>query len=128
MRLFEIPRRPITAFGSAGVTMDFLPPVTGSTGVHVAHLAAGGTLGRHPAVDSQIFAILSGEGEVQTADAPRRRAGPGVLVVWEAGEVHQTWAITDLTAVIVETSSLPDLPTDFRELPEDPRRRAQPTT
>ena len=25
-------------------------------------------------------------------------------MVWEPGEVHQTWATTDLTAVVVETS------------------------
>ena len=117
MRLFEIPRRDIVAFDSVGVTMDFLPPVAGRTGVHVAHLAAGGTLGRHPAVDAQVFAVLSGEGEVQAGDARRRPVGPGVLVVWEAGEVHQTWATTDLTALIVETSTLPALPPDFRELP-----------
>lgn len=102
MRLVELPPHAITSFDSTGVVMRFLPAI-GGTSVHVAHLAAGGTLGRHAAVRRQLFAVVAGQGEVQVGDEPRRPVGPGTLVRWEPGEVHQTWATTDLTAVIVET-------------------------
>jgi quercetin dioxygenase-like cupin family protein len=109
VRLFEIPEHEIPSFGSAGVVMQFLPTI-GGTNVHVAHVAPGGTLGRHPTVRRQLFAVLAGQGEVQVGDEPRQPVGPGTLVLWEPGEVHQTWAITELTAVIVETSDEIDLP------------------
>ena len=109
MRLHELPARDITSFDSADVVMHFLPTV-GGTSVHVAHLAAGGTLGRHPAVRRQLFAVVAGEGEIQVDDEPRQHIGPGTLVVWEPGETHQTWATTDLVAVIVESTDAVDLP------------------
>jgi quercetin dioxygenase-like cupin family protein len=118
MRLFAIPSRTIDAFSSTGVLMDFLPPLTdaATTSVNVAHVAAGGTLGRHPAVRRQVFAVVAGTGEVQTDDEPRRPVAAGTLVVWEPGETHQTWAVTDLTAVVVETSGALDLSPHFQEL------------
>jgi quercetin dioxygenase-like cupin family protein len=118
MRLFAIPTRTIDAFGSSGVLMDFLPPLTdaATASVNVAHVAAGGTLGRHPAVRRQVFAVVAGTGEVQVDDEPRVPVAAGTLVVWEPGETHQTWATTDLTAVVVETSGALDLGEHFREL------------
>ncbi|GIG23472.1 hypothetical protein Cch01nite_41960 [Cellulomonas chitinilytica] len=123
MRLFTVPSRTIEAFGSSGVVMDFLPPLTdaATTSVNVARVAAGGTLGRHPAVRRQVFAVVVGTGEVQVDDEPRRRVEAGTLVVWEPGETHQTWALTDLTAAVVETSGALDLSTHFRELPDEAR-------
>lgn len=115
MRLFALPRHDVDAFSSSGVVMDFLPRVgpADETRVHVAHLAAGGTLGRHPATLRQAFAVVEGEGEVAADDGERRAIGPGVLVVWEPGEVHQTWATTALTAVVVETAGDLDLAEHF---------------
>ena len=118
MRLYTVPERDIEAFGSTGVVMRFLPPVltAGSddaTGVHVAAIAAGGTLGRHPAVRRQVFAVLAGRGRVQTDDDPPVEVGAGTLVVWEPGEDHQTWATTDMTAVVVETTGTLDLGAHF---------------
>lgn len=45
----------------------------GSAQVHVARLAADGMIGRHPASAAQIFAVLSGAGEVAGAAGVRRR-------------------------------------------------------
>ena len=101
MQLFDLPEHEIDSFDSKGVAMRFLP-TTGGTSVHLATMAAGGTLGRHPAVRRQLFAVVSGRGEVQAGQELRRPVGPGMVVVWEPGEVHQTWATTDLTAVVVE--------------------------
>jgi quercetin dioxygenase-like cupin family protein len=48
--------------------------------------------------------VVHGHGEVQVGEEPRLPVGPGTVVLWEPGEVHQTWATTDLTVVVVETS------------------------
>jgi quercetin dioxygenase-like cupin family protein len=117
MRLFSIPGGSVEAFSSVGVLMQHLPPVTGAdtTSVHVARVAAGGSVGRHRAVRRQAFAVLSGSGTVQVDDDPPVRIGAGTLVVWETGELHQTWATTDLLAVIVETSGELTLDEHFPE-------------
>ena len=103
MLLIELSEHEIHSFDSDGVAMRFMPTV-GGTSIHLARVAAGGTLGRHPTVRRQLFAVVAGRGEVQAGDEHRVPIGPGSLVVWEPGEVHQTWATTDLTAVVVETS------------------------
>ena len=108
MLLLEAPEHEIDSFDSDGVAMRFLPTV-GGTSIHLARIAAGGTLGRYPAVRRQLFAVVAGRGEVQAGDEPRMPIGPGSLVLWEPGEVHQTWATIDLTAVVVETSGELDL-------------------
>lgn len=111
MRVFDIPRYDVDAFGSAGVAMDFLPPTTGEseTRTNVARIRAGGTLGRHPAVLAQAFAVIEGTARSVTDDGPPVTLAAGTLVVWEPGEVHQTWATTDVLAVVVETSGEVDL-------------------
>lgn len=105
MRIVCLPRRDMTAFGSTDVAMDFLPTLGAADGarVHVAHLAAGGSIGRHPAPVRQVFAVVQGECRVASWDEAPRLACAGQAVVWEPGEDHQTWAVTDVVAVIVET-------------------------
>lgn len=100
-----MPRDPRTAFGSTGVTMDFLPRLAdgGECRVTIASLDAVGTLGRHPATLRQMFAVVSGTGEVE-ADGLARAIGAGTLVVWEPGEVHQTQASSTMPAVVVEVT------------------------
>lgn len=106
MRRYEIPRREIEHYGSTGVLMEFLPRLSDASlaTVHVAHLEPGGTLGEHPATNRQVFAVVSGEGAVRSGDGPRLPLVAGQLAVWEPGEVHQSWAVTALVAVIVETT------------------------
>ncbi|MDC7121953.1 cupin domain-containing protein [Cellulomonas fimi] len=115
MRLFDVVRYPLDRFDSAGVLLDAVPPTTGATSVHVARLDAGGTIGRHRAVRRQVLGVVSGDVEVRTDDEPRVTAGPGTLVVWEPGELHQTWAVTEAVLVIVETSGDLDVADPFVE-------------
>lgn len=115
MRLFDVVRYPLDRFDSAGVLLDAVPPTTGATSVHVARLAAGGTIGRHRAVRRQVLGVVAGDVEVQADDEPRVAVGPGALVVWEPGEMHQTWAVTDAVLVVVETSGDLDLADPFVE-------------
>lgn len=115
MRIVTLPSTAISAHASHGVTMDFLPRVVGAerSGVHIAHIAADGTLGEHPAVAQQVFAVLDGRGEVAVDGGPRRPIDAGQAAIWEPGEVHQSWALTDLVAVIVETSGALDIDEHF---------------
>lgn len=109
MRIYRLFRREITRFDSSGVQMDFLPFVERPERVlvNVARIAAGGTLGEHPATTPQVLAVVSGEAVVSTGtgdDAERRTLTAGHAVVWQPGEVHQTWAVTDVVATILEAS------------------------
>jgi len=117
MQLFQMPREAITAFGSTGVSMDFLPRTVDGNEcrVAIAYLATGGTLGRHPATLRQVFAVVSGTGEVE-ANGLRRAIGPGTLVVWEPGEEHEARATSDMTAVVVEVTGTLELDAHFHEL------------
>ncbi|MDM7830350.1 hypothetical protein [Cellulomonas edaphi] len=110
MHISVMPSYPVEHFGSDGVQMDALPPAVdgASTQVHVARVAAGGTIGRHPAVRSQAFALVNGRARVEAPDGVRE-IGPGALVVWSPGEEHQTWALTEVVAVIAETDGTFDL-------------------
>jgi quercetin dioxygenase-like cupin family protein len=105
MRIVTLPRREITAFASSGVHMDFLPTLGAAEGtrVHVATLRAGGTIGSHPAPVRQVFAVVEGTCRVAGADGVARDVPAGHAVVWEPGEEHQTWATSDVVAVIIET-------------------------
>lgn len=120
MRIVALPSRRISAHASRGVEMEFLPRLLGadSARVHLARLTVGGTLGEHPASVPQVFAIIDGEAEVSAGGGVRRRISAGQAAIWEPGEVHQSWALTDLVAVIVETSGTFDLNGHFVEVPD----------
>ncbi|AEE47625.1 cupin domain-containing protein [Cellulomonas fimi] len=115
MRLFDVVRYPLTRFESSGVVLDALPPTTGPTSVHVVQLTAGGTIGRHRAVRRQVLAVVSGDVEVQADDDARVVVPAGSFVVWEPGEMHQTWATTDAVLAVAETSGELELDQGFTE-------------
>ncbi len=49
------------------------------------------------------------------ANGQARGIGPGTLVVWEPGEVHQTQASSAMTAVVVEVTGTLELDAHFPE-------------
>ncbi|MBZ2198083.1 cupin domain-containing protein [Occultella gossypii] len=118
MRRFELPRRTIEAFESTGVQMDFLPRVVGATetSVHVATVEPGGTIGVHRATKSQVFAVIAGEGQVAGADGLRVALSAGLMAIWEVGEMHQSWATTAMSVVIVESDGRFETTEHHREL------------
>lgn len=131
MRIITLPSWAITKFGSHGVGMDFLPRAIGGarTSTNVARIAAGGRLGEHPATLLQVFALLAGEAVVTsrgeatgpTSDSAseageRFEIAAGQAAIWEAGEVHETVATTDMLAVILETDGVLDLDHHFRQV------------
>jgi GrpB-like predicted nucleotidyltransferase (UPF0157 family) len=92
---------PVTAHGS-----DFrIGPLAGLDArgrVQIMHLAAGGRIGRHPAVGRQLFAVVAGAGWVSGGTGERRAIGAGYAAVWEPGEDHETTTEDGLTAVCIE--------------------------
>ncbi|MFD6165494.1 cupin domain-containing protein [Oerskovia sp. NPDC060287] len=133
MRIFRLPQHTIDRFGSSGVDMTLLPLVEHSerTHVNVARVRAGGTLGEHPATAPQVFAVVSGEAVVSSGTGPeqtRLALTSGEAVVWERGEVHQTWATTDVVAVVIEAGvtggdAVVGLGTPFEEVTDLADRR-----
>lgn len=119
MRIVSLPRRDITAFASTGVSMAFLPALAATDGarVHVANLTAGATIGRHPAPRHQVFAVVQGRCRVTCDDDAPRHVHAGQAVIWSPGEDHQTWAETDVVAVVVETSGDLTLDEHFPDVP-----------
>lgn len=79
--------------------------------VHCAQMPAGSTLPRHPTPVWQVFAVVAGEGTVASDDDVPHPIGAGTAAVWAPGEVHTSWATTDMTVVIVQSHAEPTLPT-----------------
>ncbi|NNU27141.1 cupin domain-containing protein [Isoptericola sediminis] len=90
--------------GAAGVSMTMLAPGldTEQVRVDIAVLKPGSSLPKHPAGRDQAFYVVAGTGQVAGDDDVPTDVGPGDLVTWEAREQHTTWAMTTLTAVIVQ--------------------------
>nr|WP_241744542.1 cupin domain-containing protein [Cellulosimicrobium arenosum] len=104
--------------------MDALPPATdGRTQVHVARVAAGGTIGRHRATRTQVFAVVAGECTVVGDDDARATVTPGRLALWSPGEEHQSWAVSDSVVVVLETDGDVELGGRFRAVAGDPGNR-----
>ncbi len=89
-------------FGSKGFTMT--PLVRDADNVVCVRVAAGGRIGRHPAVAHQVFALVEGEGVAIGIDGVEQRVRAGQAVVWGPGEEHETRTTQGLTAVVVEGS------------------------
>ncbi|QAY64018.1 hypothetical protein ET495_13185 [Xylanimonas allomyrinae] len=120
MRMFKLPTAALDRFESDGTAMEFLPAAVDAaeTRISIARVAAGGTIGRHPATLTQAFAVIDGAGVVAAEDDVMHAVASGVVVVWEKGEIHQTWATTPMLAVVVETSGSFELTSDHVELGE----------
>ena len=96
--------RPVTAYGSVGLTAEALIRADAAA-VTVLRVAAGGEIGRHPAPVDQVF-VVGGRGSVQGGDGPWEPVEAGQAVLWRAGEHHATKATEDLTAFVVEAPGL----------------------
>ncbi|MBD5786613.1 cupin domain-containing protein [Cellulosimicrobium terreum] len=103
MRIYRLPAHPLTHFGSADVEMVPVGRARGPAVVHVARIDAGGTIGEHPATVDQVLTVVSGRARVVGEDGADAELDAGDAVLWVAGEVHQTWALTDVVATILET-------------------------
>lgn len=108
-----VPAR-IAAFGSRGVTvhhptgatLDELFMMDGSSSVVIGELAAGALIGRHPAIDAQLLFVVSGS-VVVTAGTESTELRSGQAVLFDAGEEHETHAVSPSTVLIWERRGAP---------------------
>ena len=73
---------------------------------NVPRAEPGGRLGRHPATDPQILAILEGSGEVSGANGDAEPIEAGEAVYLHEGEEHEMKSAAGLTALIIEGERL----------------------
>ena len=114
MRLFTFAAdvgRPITDFGSAGLTLTPIMRADGHMQVAAMWLAAGGSIGRHPASGGQLFLVTQGEGWVEGGDGVRRAIRAGQAAWWDDGEAHAAGSNAGMAALAIEGDALdPTLP------------------
>jgi quercetin dioxygenase-like cupin family protein len=96
---------PVDRYGSQGLRAQALVR-GGDAAVTVLRVAAGGEIGRHPAVSDQLFVVVAGRGAVSGGDGIWHAVEAGWAVIWDDGEEHSTRAEQDLTAVVVEMPGL----------------------
>jgi quercetin dioxygenase-like cupin family protein len=92
----------VTHYGSHGLRAHSLLRAD-RVAVTMLRVAAGGEIGRHPAVVDQLFLVVAGYGVVCGNDGVWHPIAAGQAAIWAAGEPHTTRAAEDLVAVVVET-------------------------
>jgi quercetin dioxygenase-like cupin family protein len=78
------------------------PLLRHAASVAVLYLAAGGCIGRHPAVGHQVLMVVEGRGTVSSSDGVEQTISAGQAAVWGPGESHETRTSDGLTAVVSE--------------------------
>jgi quercetin dioxygenase-like cupin family protein len=109
MRLYRFDAdagRPITNFGSSGLTMTPILHALGATQVGAMWLAPSGFVGRHPAVGGQLFLVTQGEGWVEGGDGIRREIHAGQAAWWDDGETHSAGTATGMAVLVIEGDAL----------------------
>jgi quercetin dioxygenase-like cupin family protein len=93
--------RIVTENGSRGLTVT---PLSRADGAFVAclRLEAGGRIGRHPAVSSQLFLLVEGDATVSGADGSETTLQPGQAALWDRGELHETRSDQGMLAFVTE--------------------------
>jgi quercetin dioxygenase-like cupin family protein len=111
VRLVELTTLELADFGSRGVAMAAVPatPEAGEFRVHIAGIEAGGTLGRHPAQTWQLFVVVLGSCRLAADGAEPVEVLPGHAALLAPGEEHQSWADTDVVALIIQSTEQPDV-------------------
>ncbi len=111
MRLIELTTLELTDFGSQDVAMAAVPatPTAGEFRVHIAGIEAGGTIGQHQAQTWQLFVVVLGACRLAADGAEPVQVPPGHAALLAPGEEHQSWADTDVVALIIQSTEEPDV-------------------
>jgi quercetin dioxygenase-like cupin family protein len=109
MRLYRFDAdagRPIADFGSAGLVIAPVARSAGGAQVVAMWLAAGGSVGRHPAEGGQLFVVTQGEGWVEGSDGVRQAIHAGQAAWWDDGEAHAAGTESGMAALVIEGDAL----------------------
>lgn len=105
MKLFRFDRevgRTIDAFQSSGFVISRVVHLSNETTIHCAYLDANGSIGYHPATNSQLFLVVQGQGWVRDESSERTLIKEGQAAYWDKDEWHESGTETGLVAIIVE--------------------------
>ena len=91
-------------FGSEALTVS--PLARNADNVVCLRVGPGGRIGRHPAVGSQVFAVVEGVAVAVGAEGVEQVLSPGRAAVWAPGEEHETWTEHGFTAMVLEGPEL----------------------
>ncbi len=108
MEIFQFDRgeKNVGRFGSRGFLATRIAAGDGQIHLTCLTLEPGGLIGTHPATNSQLFLVISGEGWVAGSDGRHIEIRTGWAVRWNTGEEHTTGTRTGLTALAVEGAPL----------------------
>ena len=108
MEIFQFDRgeKSVGRFGSRGFLATRIAAGEGKIHLTCLTLERDGLIGPHPATNSQLFLVISGEGWVAGPDGRHIEIRTGWAVRWNAGEEHTTGTQTGLTALAVEGAPL----------------------
>jgi len=118
VQTIEVRAVQVDAFGSHGVTINHpIDPASGEAHpellrsggpayVVTAVLEPGGTIGRHPATETQLLMVVSGELRIIGDDDQVVELSAGQAVLFEPGEQHESVARTAVTLAIMEYDHL----------------------
>jgi quercetin dioxygenase-like cupin family protein len=106
MQWVELDHGDVTEYGSRGIYMQEAARLHDADefAVHLASVAPGGTLGRHPTRLWQLFAVTAGSGWVTAADGVRQPVRAGQAVLWSPGEEHESGSDEGMSVVITQSS------------------------
>lgn len=107
MEWVQLEHGDVTDDGSQGVHTSEaarLEDVDGFS-VHLARVAPGGLLGRHPTRLWQLFAVTSGSGWVAASDGVRHAIQSGQAVMWSLGEEPESGSDEGMSVVITQSTA-----------------------
>jgi len=109
MEWVDLDHRDVTEHDSHGILMHEAARLADvdAVSVHLASVAPGGVLGRHPTRLWQLFAVTSGSGWVTGSDGMRHPIRAGQAVLWSPGEEHESGSGEGMSAVITQSSVRP---------------------
>ncbi len=99
------PSRALTEYGSSSAAVSFLARADAVSVVRI-ELEAGGLVGLHEAGVAQLLVVVSGSGWVCGGDGLREPVEAGTVVMWKAGESHESGSDGGMVVVVVEADGL----------------------
>jgi hypothetical protein len=97
---------PIERFGSVCASSVPLGHGAGEVHAYCVRIAAGGSIGRHPAGFDQLFLVVEGVGWAEGGDGRRVAIAAGQGALFRKGEVHAKGSDTGVAAIMVQVEHL----------------------
>lgn len=78
-----------------------------ATNIGLMHIEPNGVVGYHQAPVPQLYIVVAGEGWIEGNDKKRILLKAGEGVFWEEGEGHASGSDRGMTALVIQSVSLP---------------------